>query len=202
MGCSIVSEPEKPILLPFKPAGAADRKKMKNDAPYVSPAPEVRLRKGEIQHELRQMLTSPGARGGYGYNRTTLSEKFAPNGIAGEYSYASEPAVIIQKRASAPRPAPFRAAYCRKGGGPLGEFAAYEWRPRPSALSSAKEDSAKPHNAPFRPSRTAPLSEAFGRCVCFNLQKRLRVTRFMHASKQKGGHSMLRGTMRVVSVTL
>ena len=165
MGCSAVSVSEKPSLLPFKPAGAADRKVTKPVTPYISPAPENRIRKGDVQHELRQILTSPGARGGYGYNRITLSEKFAPNGIAGEYKYVSYPAAIKQKLEAAPRPVPFRPAYVRKGAGPRGEFAAYEWRPRPSAPASAKEDSTRPSTAPFKPSRTAPLSEAIGRCV-------------------------------------
>lgn len=166
MRCSSVTGPEKPALLAFKPAGTADRKMTKTDATYISPSPESRVRKGDIQHEKRQILTSPGARGGYGFHRTTISQKFASGGIAGEYSYTSDPAVIKQKHAAAPQPAPFRPAYRRKGGGPRGEFTAYEWRPRPSLPAPAEEDSTKHCGMVFKPARTAPLSATFNRCVC------------------------------------
>lgn len=165
MRCSPVPKPAKPALLAFKPAGTAHSKCTRSNTPYISPAPEARIRKGDIQHEKRQILTSPGARGGYGFNRKTISERFTPSGIAGEYSYSSDPAVIKQKREVAPRPAPFRPAYRRKGGGPRGEFAAYEWRPRPSVPAPAKEDSTKHCSMPFKPTRTAPLSATFSRCV-------------------------------------
>lgn len=43
--------------------------------------PEARHRKGDIVHPLRQITTNPMKKGGYGFNKTTLSERKGYKGV-------------------------------------------------------------------------------------------------------------------------
>ena len=52
---------------------------------------EVKKRKGEVQGQPRSMVTGPGKKGGYGFIKTTLSERQGAKGVAGEYEYLSDP---------------------------------------------------------------------------------------------------------------
>lgn len=43
--------------------------------------PEMRHRKEDIVHPLRQITTNPMKKGGYGFNKTTLSERKGYKGV-------------------------------------------------------------------------------------------------------------------------
>ena len=43
--------------------------------------PETRHRKEDIVHPLRQITTNPMKKGGYGFNKTTLSERKGYKGV-------------------------------------------------------------------------------------------------------------------------
>ena len=43
--------------------------------------PELRHRKEDIVHPLRQITTNPMKKGGYGFNKTTLSERKGYKGV-------------------------------------------------------------------------------------------------------------------------
>ena len=43
--------------------------------------PETRHRKDDIVHPLRQITTNPMKKGGYGFNKTTLSERKGYKGV-------------------------------------------------------------------------------------------------------------------------
>ncbi|KAF8061971.1 hypothetical protein HT031_004231 [Scenedesmus sp. PABB004] len=117
--------------------------------PHVPAAPAVAKKKGEVAGAGRNIVTGPAKRGGFGFNKTTLSERQGALGVAGEYEYISDPvhAATRQRAADAPAAAPFRPANPPRRGGPgtvarhlggrpagaVGEFA---WQPRPEAPPS------------------------------------------------------------------
>ena len=54
--------------------------------------PEVKAKKGEIQHGQKQIVTSPCKKGGYGFNKTTLSERKGYKGIVSNWRWLSSSA--------------------------------------------------------------------------------------------------------------
>lgn len=107
--------------------------------------------------------------GGFGFNKTTLSERQGAVGVAGEYQYVADPIhQAVRKPADAEAAAvkPFKPANPPPTGGPgtvtrnfggrptgaVGEFA---WQPRPEAPAGAVGSSAG-----AEPSATADAAEA------------------------------------------
>ncbi len=50
--------------------------------------PETRHRKEDIIHPLRQITTNPMKEGGYGFNKTTLSERKGYKGVVSAFIYS------------------------------------------------------------------------------------------------------------------
>jgi hypothetical protein len=135
-------------------------------------SPETKAKKGDFVGEKPNLYTSPGKKGTYGYNKTTLSEKRAPGGMHGEYSYAVDPynrahtlAVEEKKRAKNVSELPFRPANPPKrgtygyaktniGNKAMGANGEYTYEAQGATSASSKAGSVhKPKGAPFVPSR-------------------------------------------------
>lgn len=54
-------------------------------------SPDVKLKKGDIPAGKPNLYTSPGKKGSYGFNKTTLSERKGAGGMQGEYRYVATP---------------------------------------------------------------------------------------------------------------
>jgi hypothetical protein len=52
---------------------------------------ETHKKKGEVQSIPRNIVTGPSKKGGFGFNKTTLSERKGATGVAGEYAYMADP---------------------------------------------------------------------------------------------------------------
>jgi hypothetical protein len=52
--------------------------------PYMVGQVEEKKKKGEIPEKPRGIYTSPAKKGTFGYNKTTLSERMGPKGVATE----------------------------------------------------------------------------------------------------------------------
>lgn len=84
-----------------------------------------RRMKGDIQAQPRGFYTGPAKRGGYGYNKTTLSERQGFRGVATEYEYQHDPEELQKERrrvereadVAARQPQPFRPSNPPKRGG-------------------------------------------------------------------------------------
>ncbi|KAK9865268.1 hypothetical protein WJX84_009807 [Apatococcus fuscideae] len=85
---------------PFKLTGPGKRSTGPNNGdfygsfakiPYESPFADGGARQGDTVHTRKNFLTGPGKKGGYGFNKTTLSERQGYKGVAGEYAYMSDP---------------------------------------------------------------------------------------------------------------
>eukprot|EP00879_Flechtneria_rotunda_P012733 GHRR01013297.1.p1 GENE.GHRR01013297.1~~GHRR01013297.1.p1 ORF type:complete len:268 (+),score=75.32 GHRR01013297.1:361-1164(+) len=115
--------------------------------PYVAATVEVKKKKGEVQGTPKNIVTGPSKKGGFGFNKTTLSERQGALGVAGEYQYMADPIhQAARKPADAVSPAPFRPANPSSSGGPgtvtrnfggraKGAVGEFEWQPRPDAPS-------------------------------------------------------------------
>ncbi|KXZ46873.1 hypothetical protein GPECTOR_40g607 [Gonium pectorale] len=85
----------------------------------------LQKKKEDIKTEPRGFYTSPAKRGGYGINKTTLSERQGYKGVSTEYEYQHEPDEMqrlrrIQEREAdmaARQPQPFRPSHPPKRGG-------------------------------------------------------------------------------------
>ena len=47
-------------------------------------------KKGDVEPGPRNIITNPPKKGTFGFVRTTLSERQAPGGVAGEYKYLAD----------------------------------------------------------------------------------------------------------------
>ncbi|KAK9814369.1 hypothetical protein WJX72_004672 [[Myrmecia] bisecta] len=68
---------------------------------YMSQFVEQKLKKGEVKGQPRNMTTNPMKKGGYGFNKTTLSERKGYKGVMGEYEYLADPLDWAKQQAAA-----------------------------------------------------------------------------------------------------
>lgn len=118
-------------------------------------------------------LVTASIAGGFGFNKTTLSERQGALGVAGEYQYLADPIhQATRKPADAAAVKPFRPANPPPTGGPgtvtrnllgraAGAVGEFEWRPRPEAAaagSSSGADGAAAAEAAAAPVPFKPVS--------------------------------------------
>lgn len=119
--------------------------------PYV-PNPETRHKKDEIVHPLRQITTNPMKKGGYGFNKTTLSERKGYKGVMGEYEYHAnpidwhKPSTAVSKGKKGAESSVFRPPTVGRVGS---LFNRIEYVPLGPAVRSARNG--KTESAPFKP---------------------------------------------------
>lgn len=134
----------------------------------VQDSPETKKKKGECTSVPPNIYTSPGKKGTFGFNKTTVSERQGVKGVAGEYEYQPDPFDLgiksvqeyeKKKRAQRISDSPFKPSNPPKQGGPgipgltlggkgkgvAGEYG-YE------ALGPDPKMSSKNPEVPFRPS--------------------------------------------------
>ncbi|WIA38406.1 hypothetical protein OEZ86_001732 [Tetradesmus obliquus] len=141
--------------------------------PYVAGTVEIKRKKGEVQGTPKNIVTGPSKKGGFGFNKTTLSERQGALGVAGEYQYLADPIhQATRKPADAAAVKPFRPANPPPTGGPgtvtrnllgraAGAVGEFEWRPRPEAAaagSSSGADGAAAAEAAAAPVPFKPVS--------------------------------------------
>lgn len=92
----------------------------------VQESPEAKIKKGEYTSTPPNIYTSPGKRGTFGFNKTTLSERQGAKGVAGEYQYQPDPFDLgiksvqeyeKEKRAQRISESPFKPSNPSKRGG-------------------------------------------------------------------------------------
>ncbi|KAL0039285.1 hypothetical protein WJX79_001448 [Trebouxia sp. C0005] len=137
--------------------------------PYV-PNPEARHRKGDIVHPLRQITTNPMKKGGYGFNKTTLSERKGYKGVMGEYEYHAnpidwhKPSTADGKGKKAGESAVFKPPLAGRVGSLFNKI---EYVPLGPAVKG--KSTGKPESAPFKPPHSGssgPLGKPYEYIPC------------------------------------
>eukprot|EP00884_Botryococcus_braunii_P018909 jgi/Botrbrau1/5701/Bobra.0071s0034.1 len=128
--------------------------------PYMYPTEDTRKRKkGEIPSQPRNFLVAPPKKGGFGFNKMTISEKQGYKGVVGEYEYLAEPldwGKHLSEDGKAEQhhhTAPFRPTTI-SGTGHV--FGAIEYVPQGAPLP-LRGSNKKEGTAPFRPASSAKV---------------------------------------------
>ncbi|KAJ9522631.1 hypothetical protein QJQ45_019712 [Haematococcus lacustris] len=84
--------------VPFKTASPMKQSACPGDfygtnekVPYIAGHMEVQKKKGDVPQQPKGIYTSPAKKGGFGMNKTTLSEHTGTKGVATEYEYQHDP---------------------------------------------------------------------------------------------------------------